>query len=141
LVVAGYFPSDREITDRVGPLAGAALALGAALVGVVVAGLAVVVALLDDELLELMDRDEKSGRVPGHMFPYWFVAGTGVLTFLLALLLLLAQPILPPVVARVLFAATCAFVVWTALGVFNLVGSLQALGVNRATNVRTRPKP
>ena len=78
---AGYFPSDADVARLANPLATAAIALGAALVGVVVAGLAVVVAMLDDEFLALMDDDENSRRVPGHMFPYWFVTGTGVATF------------------------------------------------------------
>jgi len=133
-------PSDGQIEQLADPLGTAAIALGAALVGVVVAGLAVVVAMLDDELLALMDTDEKSGRVPGHMFPYWFVTGTGVATFLLALALLLARPALPPLLVRAVFSLTAAFLVWTALGVFNLVAALQALGVNRARFVRGRKR-
>ena len=138
LVAAYLLPTGEQITKLSESLATAAIALGAALVGVVVAGLAVVVALLDDELLQLMDRDEKSGRVPGHLFPYWFVTGLGVVAFLLALILLLAGPSLPGWATRVLFAAVCGFVVWTALGVFNLVGSLNALGINRATAARPK---
>jgi hypothetical protein len=142
LVGAAYaLPSDQQVGKLSEPLATAALALGAALVGVVVAGLAVVVALLDDDFLVLMDRDEKSGRVAGHLFPYWFVTGVGVATFLLALLLLLAGAALPAWASRAVFAFVCGLVVWTALGVFNLVGSLQALGLNRALNAKLkRPK-
>lgn len=136
---AGFLPSDADLARLSAPLAAAALALGAALVGVVVAGLAVVVALLDDQLLALMDADTKSGGVPGHMFPYWFVTGTGVAAFLLALLLLLAESALGPAANRVLFAAVASLLVWTAIGVFNLVASLQALGINRALFVRLRP--
>ncbi len=137
-MAAAYVPTDADIAKLASPLGTAAVALGAALVGVVVAGLAVVVAMLDDELLALMDSDEKSGRVPGHMFPYWFVTGTGVATFLLALVLLLALPGLPAPVPRIVFALVAALLVWTALGVFNLVAALQALGINRALFVRGR---
>jgi hypothetical protein len=140
LAVAWFAPTDMQIENLADPLGMAAIALGAALVGVVVAGLAVVVAMLDDELLTLLDTDEKTGRVPGHMFPYWFVTGTGVAAFLLALILLLARPALPPMAVRLVFALVAAFVVWTALGVFNLVGALQALGINRARFVRGRDR-
>ncbi len=138
LIAAYVLPSDQQVDKLSEPLATAAVALGAALVGVVVAGLAVVVALLDDELLVLMNKDDKSGRVAGHLFPYWFVTGTGVATFLLALLLLLAGSAMPAWAARILFAAVSALTVWTAMGVFNLVGSLQALGLNRALVAKLR---
>jgi hypothetical protein len=138
LLVAALAPTDEQVEKLADPLGTAAIALGATLVGVVVAGLAVVVAMLDDELLALMDTDEKSGRVPGHMFPYWFVTATGVATFLLALLLILGRSALPPVLDRVIFALVAALLVWTALGVFNLVAALQALGINRARFVRGR---
>ena len=138
LVAAYALPSDQQVGKLSEPLATAAVALGAALVGVVVAGLAVVVALLDDELLVLMNKDEKSGGVAGHLFPYWFVTGTGVATFLSALLLLLAGTVMPTWASRALFAVVSACVVWTAMGVFNLVGSLQALGLNRALVAKLR---
>lgn len=141
-LAAGYLPTDADIARLSESLATAAIALGAAMVGVVVAGLAVVVALLDDELLRIMDTDDASGGVPGHMFDYWFVTGTGVVAFLLGLALSLAQGAFSPVVDRALFAGAAGFVTWTALGVFNLVGGLQALGINRATAARRRgPRP
>ena len=137
-VLAFVLPTDDQVKQLAPLLATASLALGAALVGVVVAGLAVVVALLDDELLALMESDEKSGRVAGHLFAYWLVTGTGIASFLLALILLMTHDVMPAQWLRVLFTVVAGLVVWTALGVFNLVASLQALGINRATLVRGR---
>jgi hypothetical protein len=137
-VLAWTLPTDLQVVAFVEPLAAAGVALGAALVGVVVAGLAVVVALLDDALLALMETDVKSGYVAGHIFPYWFVTATGVVTLLLGTLLSVAGEALYPELLRPLFAAEAAFLVWTVLGVFNLVGSLQALGLNRALVARLR---
>src|SRR3990172_8956663 len=72
LIVAVLTPSDAQVVSMSPGLATAALALGGAMVGVVVAALAVIVALLDDELLDLMDQDTRSGGVQGHLFPYSF---------------------------------------------------------------------
>lgn len=138
VILAYALPTDDQIDELTPVLATASLALGAALVGVVVAGLAVVVALLDDELLSLMESDATSGRVAGHLFPYWLVTGTGIAAFLLGLVLLMTHIVVPAEWLRVPFAALAGLVVWTALGVFNLVASLQALGINRATLVRGR---
>jgi len=139
-VAAFTLATDAQVVQLAPVLATATLALGAALVGVVVAGLAVVVALLDDDLLILMEADEKSGRVAGHLFPYWLVTGTGIASFLLALALVMTQSVLPAIWLRLLFASVAGLVVWTALGVFNLVASLQALGINRAILARG-PRP
>lgn len=139
VVVLGFILlPDAVVERRSEALATAGVGLGGAMVGVVVAGLAVVVALLDDELLALMDIDDESGRVPGHLFPFWFVAGIGVATFLLSALLFIVPGLLPPLAHRVLYVAVAGLLVWTALGVFNLVGSMQALGINRALLARGR---
>jgi hypothetical protein len=138
-ILAVWLPSDQQVASLATPLAGAALGVGSALVGVVVAGLAVVVAFLDDEFLGVMDEGtERYGGVEGQLFPFWFVTATGVATLLLSVLLLLAAAVLPPVALRLLFAGVIALFVWTALGVFNLVASLQATGVTRAIYARGR---
>lgn len=137
-LAAAVLPSDKEVSDLLAPLTDAAMVLAAALVGVVVAGLAVVVALLDDELLSLMEGDERSGRVAGHLFPYWFVTATGIATFLLALAIQLFGVVLAPVGVRIGFALVVGLAVWTALGVLNLVGSLNLLAINRALLARIR---
>jgi hypothetical protein len=138
-VIAYAVPSDAQISKAAEPLAAAALGVGSALVGVVVAGLAVVVAFLDDQFLALMDEaTERYGGVEGQLFPFWFVTATGVGTLLLAVFVLIAQPALPSLALRIAFAALVGLLVWTAAGVFNLVASLQATGVTRAIFVRRR---
>jgi hypothetical protein len=140
-VLLWMIPTDDQISKASAGIAGAAIALGATLVGVVIAALAVVVALLDDELLELMERDTETGGVEGHLFPYWFVTGTGVVAFLLGMTLLLVEPYIPDQGVRALFALVAAFVVYTSIGVFNIVASLQATGVTRALLAKgRRPK-
>jgi uncharacterized membrane protein YuzA (DUF378 family) len=42
---------------------------------------------------------------------------------------------------RVLFVAVIGLLVWTAVGVFNLVASLQATGVSRAIYARKKREP
>jgi hypothetical protein len=136
-LAALVLPSDAQVATLSNPLAGAALGVGLALVGVVVAGLAVVVAFLDDEFLALMDQaTQRYGGVEGQLFPFWFVTATGIATILLSALLLLTHDVLPLPALRFAFAGVVAMFVWTAIGVFNLVASLQAIGVSRAIYAR-----
>jgi hypothetical protein len=139
VIAASALPSDPQVASLSGSLAGAAIGVGLALVGVVVAGLAVIVAFLDDEFLAVMDEaTQRYGGVEGQLFPFWFVTGTGVATILLSTLLLLAHEALPSLALRFVFAGVVALLVWTSLGVFNLVASLQATGVSRAIYARSR---
>lgn len=136
---ACVLPADPQLPSLSTSLAGPAVGIATALVGVVVAGLAVVVAFLDDDFLLLMDEATREyGGVEGQLFPFWFVTATGVGTTLLGVLLLLGAEALPPVALRILFALVAALLVWTALGVFNLVASLQATGVTRAIYARRK---
>jgi hypothetical protein len=139
VAAAIVLPSDSQVASLSEPLAGAAIGVGLALVGVVVAGLAVIVAILDDEFLAVIDHATRQyGGVEGQLFPFWFVTGTGVATILLSTTLLLAHAALPSLALRIVFAGDVALLVWTSLGVFNLVASLQATGVSRAIYARHR---
>lgn len=138
ITIAAYaLPADPQLRSLGEALGGPAIGIATALVGVVVAGLAVIVALLDDEFLSLMDEATRDyGGIEGQLFPFWFVTATGVATILLGVALLLLADVLPLLFLRILFAALAGLLVWTALGVFNLVASLQATGVTRAIYVR-----
>ncbi|MFP5343552.1 MAG: hypothetical protein ACLGIJ_11610 [Candidatus Limnocylindria bacterium] len=140
-ILAWYFPTEaqlRTMSEQLGPIA---VGVATALIGVVVAGLAVVVAFLDDDFLALIDEATKRyGGVEGQLFPFWFVTATGVGATLCAVILILVRETAPELALRVLFAAVIGLLVWTALGVFNLVASLQATGVSRAIYARSRRK-
>jgi hypothetical protein len=138
-IAAFVLPSDLQVAGQSESLASSALGVGLALVGVVVAGLAVIVVFLDDEFLSVMDEaTEQYGGVEGQLFPFWFVTATGVATILLSALLLLTHGALPSLWLRLLFTAVVGLLVWTSLGVFNLVASLQATGVSRAIYARRK---
>ena len=131
-------PPDAVIGTMATDIAGAGLAVGSALVGVVVAALAVVVAFMDDEFLALMDEGmREDGGVAGQLFPFWFVTATGVGSLLLGMILLVGGD-LPVEILRGLSAAVAALFVWTALGVLNLVAWVQATGATRAIHARGR---
>ena len=142
VAVSWIVPTDQQVRDLSEPLAPVAVGLATALIGVVVAGLAVVVAFLDDDFLALVNEATRQyGGVEGQLFPYWFVTGTGVAATLGAILLMLTREALAGPPLRFLFAATLGLLVWTAVGVFNLVASMQAIGVSRAIYVsKKRPK-
>lgn len=138
-IAAFVLPGPDQLPDLAAALGGPAVGIATALVGVVVAGLAVVVAFLDDDFLSVMDDSTRDyGGIEGQLFPFWFVTATGVGTTLLGVLLLLTADALPELPLRILFTTVAALLVWTALGVFNLVASLQATGVTRAIYARGR---
>lgn len=120
-------------------LSAGALALAPALVGVVVAALAVVVALLDDDFLLLIDQaTEKYGRTEGQLFPFWFVTATGVAAVLGAIVSDLIFDSVPEAAQRALLGAVTLFLVWTAVGVFNLVAYLMHTGISRVLFLRKK---
>ena len=138
-LVAYFLVSDENLPAVADNAAVAGFAVAAALVGVVVAALAVLVAFMDDEFLILMDEaTARYGSIEGQLFPFWFVTGTGVGAILTATAISVAGDSLNLVVLRILAAVALGLVVWTAVGVFNLVAQLQATGVSRAIFVRSK---
>lgn len=138
-LAAYLFVSDASLPAMADHAAAGGFAVAAALVGVVVAALAVVVAFMDDEFLILMDEaTARYGSIEGQLFPFWFVTGTGIGAILTAAAIAVVGDSIHLAVLRILAAATVALVVWTAVGVFNLVAQLQATGVSRAIFVRSK---
>ncbi len=136
-------PSDDHVSKAANSIATSAIAVSTALVGVVVAGLAVVVVFLDREFVtELDSATQEEGGIAGDYFPFWFVTATGVADVLLAVLLLVTSGMLPTLALRMLTAVVAGLLVWTAVGVFNLVAAMQALGVSRAIHLKkSAPRP
>ena len=133
-VGALFLPSaDKDLLALASSFAPTAIGLAASLVGVVVAALAVVVVFFDEDFLIVIDTATKArGGIEGQLFPYWFVCATGVGAILASVALMLLLGTAPIPVVRALFVVTIALMVWTAVGIFNLVASIQALGTSRA---------
>jgi hypothetical protein len=142
-VAAWILVPETSLREALNGLTSAGLAVATALVGVVIAALAVVVAFLDDEFIALMDRatSKRYGGMEGQLFPFWFVAGLGVGTILLSVgAIAFAQPASVEVM-RALVAVLSFLLVWTSLGVLNLVGYIHATGVSRALYIRKKNPP
>ena len=139
-VAAFLLVPDDGLRAALDGLTTAGLAVATAMVGVVIAALAVVVAFLDDEFIALMDRATKDryGGMEGQLFPFWFVSGIGVVTILLSVGAIAFATMAPNEAIRVLVAVLSFFLVWTSLGVLNLVGYIHATGVSRALVIRKR---
>lgn len=137
-VAVALLVRDADLSATVNRLAAAGLGLSAALVGVVLAALAIIVAFLDDELMVLMDRATaaKHGGMEGQLFPFWFVAWLAILAVLLSVLAATLGQLFVPGVQRALVGLLSLLIVWSALGVFNLVSFIHATGVSRAILLR-----
>jgi hypothetical protein len=118
----------------------AGIAVSSALVGVVIAALAVIVAFLDDEFTALIDRATKAryGGMEGQLFPFWFVTGLGILTVLVSVGITAFATDAAGWLARMLVGVLAFLLVWTLLGVFNIVSYLHATGVSKALWIRKR---
>ena len=136
---AVYFVPDAQLRNALDGLTSAGLAVATALVGVVIAALAVVVAFLDDEFIALMDKaTRKYGGMEGQLFPFWFVSGLGVTTILVSVAAIAFGQDASKEWARGLVGVLTLLLVWTALGVLNLVGYIHATGVSRALLIRRK---
>jgi hypothetical protein len=141
-VGAWYFVPETQVKTALDGLTTAGLAIAATLVGVVIAALAVMVAFLSDEFLAKMDRaTAKYGAMEGQLFPFWFVTGLGIVTILLSVGTIAFAQAADPVAQRVLVGLLTGLLVWTSLGVLNLVGYIHHTGVSRAIDARKKFPP
>lgn len=145
-VAAWALVPEAQVVTALNALTSAGLAIAATLVGVVIAALAVMVAFLSEEFIALMDRaTEKYGAMEGQLFPFWFVTGLGILTILISVGALAFAQAADVTVRRGLVAVLTWLLVWTSLGVLNLVGYIHHVGVSRAILARkkfpTPPRP
>jgi hypothetical protein len=141
--LAAYFVVAEDAAGSVlQRLAGSGVAVSSALVGVVIAALAVIVAFLDDEFAALIDSatEDGYGGMEGQLFPFWFVTGLGVFTILTSVAVTAFASNPNAIIARVLVGVLSFLLVWTALGVFNIVAYLHATGVSKALWISRRSK-
>ena len=142
-IAAWFVVPESDAPAVLARLTGAGIAVSSALVGVVIAALAVIVAFMDDEFTALIDRATKTryGGMEGQLFPFWFVTGLGILTVLVSVGTTAFAGGAPDWFARVLVGIVTLLLVWTALGVFNIVSYLHATGVSKAVWIRNKTGP
>ena len=139
-IVAWVLVADADAPGVLQRLTGAGIAVSSALVGVVIAALAVIVAFLDEEFTALIDRatETRYGGMEGQLFPFWFVTGLGILTVLVSVGITAFGAGAADWIERVLVGVVTFLLVWTALGVFNVVSYLHATGVSKALWIRKK---
>src|SRR3989442_5802407 len=93
------------------PLATAELGVAAALLGVVLAGLAIIVVFLNEDYVELLSRVE--GGVEADFFPFWFTAALAVVAVVLASVTLIVAERLLPLALRLLVGISFWLFLWT----------------------------
>lgn len=119
--------------DGVKALGVAYISLGAALFGIVLAGLAVVAAFFDRDYVKQL-RD--AGTLQQSLFGFWWVAAVAVLSLLASVALTVAVYVKgsEPVVAATLALATGLFVA-ALLEALSLVGTMMRHGLYRAERI------
>lgn len=115
-------------------VAGDALVLSGALLGIVFAGFALVVGLLSDSYLRWLE--ETPSGVEGFFASFIVAVGIQVGTLLMALGYRAAAPHLDQTLERWLFGVLCFLVVFAALDVVALARDVYAHGVARARGIR-----
>lgn len=114
-------------------LAGAELTIATALLGVVLAGMAVLVVFLSEGYLEaLAQLPDPIGRFERILFQFWFTAGLAAGTVVWDLSILLTAELAPQVFRRALLGGSTWFILWTLSEVIAVVSLISLHGGNRA---------
>lgn len=108
------------------------LTIMGAILGVILAGLAIVVVFLDREYLKVLER---AGGVHADFFPFWFTAALAVVTVVLDVALVLIAEALPHAALRIAVGVVLWFALWTLFATLNLVAFVGAHGENRALQI------
>jgi hypothetical protein len=127
--------TERTLEKTLSLLLVAEFGLAGALLGVVIAGLAIVVGFLGREYAVLINRSDRGAM--GDFWPFWFVAALAATAVVLAgagLLLIQQQPC----TRRVVFGVTTFFTSYATLATVNLVALVAAQGVSRAWQLAHR---
>jgi hypothetical protein len=140
-VVAFWLP-DCQLKDVTVSLANAELTVATALLGVVLAGMAVLVVFLSQEYMRVLAQlTEPIVRFERILFPFWFVAGLTVGTIFWDLGILTTAGLATDVWRRVLLAGSTWFVMWTLFEVMAVVALVSGHGANRARQVLREQRP
>jgi hypothetical protein len=119
-----------KMLDNAGTVLITEAVLGAGVLGVVLAALAVLVTFFDDHYRRILTA--VPGGVPGALFPYRITAGVGACAALLAGGVLLAWPELSAHTKAVTFGIATGFTAWAIVGTYQLVTLTLFHGVKRA---------
>ena len=130
--------SPTQVKNMAVPLATAELGVAAALLGVVLAGLAIIVVFLNEDYVELLSRVE--GGVEADFFPFWFTAALAVVAVVLASVTLIVAERLLPLALRLLVGISFWLFLWTLFATLNLVAFVGAHGSNRALQITRAAK-
>lgn len=105
-------------------------ALGAGLLAVVLAALAILVVFFDDYYRQILTA--VPGGVAGAMLPYQTVAVVGAATAAIGLVTAVAWPTIPAFAQALLLGLTTWLLVWAAVGTVHLVNLTVFHGLQRA---------
>ena len=128
--VSAAFVTDKMLTDGLHELLLGEVTAIAALFGFIVAGLAVVVAFLDERFLQFLAREDQD--FVGNFWPFWLVAGLAVISLALSGAGLIIVAGAHARVARYVFGVTTLFALWALFASLRLVQFIVAQGVSRA---------
>jgi hypothetical protein len=135
VVPAVLLPGD-GLKDTLASLAGAELGVAAALFGVVLAGMAVIVVFLSQEYLQLLAQlPDPVARFERILFPFWFAAGLTVGAIFWDILILLVDALATDTLRRVILAGSTWFITWSLLEVMAVVALISGHGANRARQI------
>lgn len=137
LVLAGglaYLTPEVKPEGVIVTLARVQLGVATALFGVVLAGLAVIVAFLHEDYLAVLSSAGEG--LEEDFFPFWFTAALAVLSIVLDLIVIIAsQTVLVYVPAGLVTFVVSWVFLWTLFAALNLVPFTAAHGINRALQV------
>lgn len=135
-VVAALLADDSILQQRYTMLLGIAASISvSALLGMVLAGLAVVVTLTSDELLAIAARVGRG--VVEDYFPFSLAASVAVMTTAVSVLFLIFTPKDDMVAMRIGIGLSMALFVWALLNVLALVRFVAQRGITRAIQAST----
>jgi hypothetical protein len=138
-VLVGLFIDNKTIHDTGQVFLLTAVGALAALLGVIIAGLAIVAALLSDEFAAVLARS-RSG-IAGDLWPFWLVTALCILGIVIAAGSALFMPQLHYPAMRVLIAAAVFVSSYAFFAAMNLVSLIVLQGGNRAKFLSTRRDP
>lgn len=138
LILAGilaFLVPDSQPGRIIATLARVQLGVATALFGVVLAGLAVIVAFLHEDYLELLLTAGEG--LEADFFPFWFTASLAVISIVLDLLVIVVdEATLSHIPAELVVFAVSWMFLWTLFAALNLVPFTAAHGINRALQIQ-----
>jgi hypothetical protein len=128
-----WLVSDRTLDRTFTDVLMAEVAAVGALFGFVVAGLAIVVAFLDERFLRVI-RETETGVV-GSFWPFWLISALAVTSMVCSGTALLLVGVRNDTLDRAAFGVTTFFALWALLGALRLVQFIVAQGLSRAGSI------